>query len=796
MDSGDMVEFNPIKRTGGNPMTWYSPFARAITLVVILMMALPALGIPGFDIPDRGDIPGDIDDVLDDITDIAYIVDNPSIYGFGLGGDDGDPITTSLDDAITDAPFLDSYPHAQLPSGLNFRPTCDLSRGGDGYSMVVPGRYEGTFETFCLHAGTHGPGQGNGYLFAPLKGPWEHIIRGVLKTSEVHPEIPQRDVQYLIWSLLSRTRLSDMSDEMQVNARILMTADNIGEINASAFEIIPSGQTDAVFQYFDMPPEVERAMRTEGEIRRLATGGGSFEELEAVAVLSGDPLFGEDDRIIPETRWSYHPDGYFIRYYPHGYSSTDYEIVMPDNFMIETFNGDTISTIMDEHGKQIEITNGTVYFTWPEPGHPSNTLGHQVNLNGYNSGVTESWIREHRNEVERLVGDSEWVDYIVELGKLAKAIESSAIMTSAAENSQQRLVDMVCEAWMFAVISVNMQDDKEGVEVKAGDGLPEFDWRDRWRPLDPTDDTATPGNRGRQRLGGRDPRPTEDDWGEGGGIPEYKPDKNPPAHTAREGINEFNSYTDKMSYLENGLSGTAVNAVGFAIPNAIFSGLQEFTLTLWDFCIGALSSEPPRRDYDEIARRDSYTFIPLVSPADGPPERVDALNRFMRESLDVVEYLGAAVVTIDRQGGAVLDGDNYWAFEQAKALVYLKRQGGWETYEACDALDALIETLRSEGWDMVYVTADDIRAGQERLRSKGFSPAQLSAADYLQFTDSMKQAWMDYLLSIDPEDGAGSVMEAAEELSASLRGYADYLVSLPDVREEDMESWEHLSISP
>ena len=775
-------------------MNRYLPLTITSSLLLFLLLAVPALSLPGFGgipIPD----PDDITDIIDDVTDIDFIIGNLAAYG--LGTDQGDPITTCLDDAVTEVPFLDNYPYAPLATGENFLPCCRLPRGGDGYRMVMPGRYTGTFETFCLNAGTSGPGHGDGYLYAPLKGPWAHIIQGILKTSEVHPEITQHEVQYLIWSVLSRTSLSDMSPEMQGVARVLMTPENIGEINASAFEIIPFDQMDSVFSYLDMPPELEQISRAQSEIRSLATGGGSFEELEALAVLPGDPLRNENDREIPEVRWSYHPDGYFIRYYPHGYSSTDYEIAMPDKITIEVTNRESISSIEDEHGNRIEINGDTAIFSFWDPDNPRRILTFDINLRQHQSTVTNSWINQHRSEVRKLVGDSEWVDYIVELGKFAKSIEPQTPGTKNTDDPVFHMMDLACEAWMYAVIAVYSQTEKDA-EVKAGGaGLPDYDWRDSYRPLDPTDDTATPGDRGRQRLGGRDPRPSQDpDWGTAENIPEYKPDKNPPAHSAREGMDKFNSYNDTMGWFQNGVTGNVVNMVGFAIPNAVFGGLMEFTLTLWDNCIAATNMDPPRSDYDELASPDNFTFTPLVSPDDGPPDRVAALNSFLKESQDALGYMTAAVISVDRHGGAVLDGDSYWAYEQAKNLVYLQREAGWETYEAADALDNLIDELKSEGFDDAYVTADDIRDSQERLRNEGFTSEQLAAAEYLELTDSMLESWKEYLLSIDPDEGEGSVMEAAENLSAALRGYANYLVNLPDVHEEDIGAIDWPSVSP
>jgi hypothetical protein len=61
----------------------------------------------------------------------------------------------------------------------------------------------------------------------------------------------------------------------------------------------------------------------------LTTPGASFAEMERVAVLSGAAPLGEGSRDVPSGRWSLHPDGYYVRYLPSGYSSTRVEIWVP-----------------------------------------------------------------------------------------------------------------------------------------------------------------------------------------------------------------------------------------------------------------------------------------------------------------------------------------------------------------------------------------------------------------------------------------------------------------------------------
>src|SRR2546428_1745196 len=95
------------------------------------------------------------------------------------------PITTSLADALTEVAFLDNFtPEFPLPLGT-------APRTKEGEYKLRPGAYRYEAQSYCLHAGTHAPGRGEGYLYAPLRGPRAPIIRNLLRRSVQHPEIHQ-----------------------------------------------------------------------------------------------------------------------------------------------------------------------------------------------------------------------------------------------------------------------------------------------------------------------------------------------------------------------------------------------------------------------------------------------------------------------------------------------------------------------------------------------------------------------------------------------------------------------------
>jgi hypothetical protein len=80
-----------------------------------------------------------------------------------------------------------------------------------------------------------------------------------------------------------------------------------------------------------LPPSAQAVLRAESELRgMLRSTTATFDDMERVAVLAGLAPRGDGSRDIPMGRWSLHPDGYYVRYLPSGYSSTRIEVWVPD----------------------------------------------------------------------------------------------------------------------------------------------------------------------------------------------------------------------------------------------------------------------------------------------------------------------------------------------------------------------------------------------------------------------------------------------------------------------------------
>lgn len=100
-------------------------------------------------------------------------------------------ITTSIDDA---------YPVSFWINDID--EFYDPVEPQDYNAPLGPGYYRMTIQSYCLKAGTHGPTKGSGHLIAPIKGKLDNIVTNILTKSADHPEIAQKDIQLLLWSII------------------------------------------------------------------------------------------------------------------------------------------------------------------------------------------------------------------------------------------------------------------------------------------------------------------------------------------------------------------------------------------------------------------------------------------------------------------------------------------------------------------------------------------------------------------------------------------------------------------
>lgn len=449
------------------------------------------------------------------------------------------PVTTSLPDVLTEVPFLDFYT-TKFPMSAGY-----AERGSDGQFSLAPGAWTYQAQSYCLKAGTHGPGRGEGYGYAPLKGPKAPIVQSILRRSVDHPEIKQNDVQYLLWAIIARAKLSEMSRENQATAAKLLTPKEMFDLNGGALGILPESAKAKLMA--DLPPALKAILEAENRIRQMVTqANASFAEVERVAVLLGEPAPDAADRMdLPRQRWSYHPDGYFIRFDPHGYSSTNVDIYVPKPYTIVRDRKDRIVLISDDEGRRIDILytpstvkveasmrayrfdrvrfadasigKASVVGEWKKTGwtlvgvpDDSNTVaGETLVMTDISTRLVSS--RKRAREFENVVkqvgqrgqksSPQALVRDLVDLAHLQDAL--SALPAKKTDKRVAQQLDQVAEAWQYTL----QRGVTERADQRASLFPPEGPGESASRAgggnvdVDPSENVGVPGQTGRQRLG-------------------------------------------------------------------------------------------------------------------------------------------------------------------------------------------------------------------------------------------------------------------------------------------------------
>jgi len=105
-----------------------------------------------------------------------------------------------------------------------------------------------------------------------------------------------------------------------------------------------------------MPEAVRPMMEARAKVRSmLGKGYSSYGDLERAAVLTGTHPMGKGSLDVKPGRWSFHPDGYFVRYFPTGYSQTLIQLQVPSGYSVKRDNLNRITSVSNDLGQGLEI---------------------------------------------------------------------------------------------------------------------------------------------------------------------------------------------------------------------------------------------------------------------------------------------------------------------------------------------------------------------------------------------------------------------------------------------------------
>ena len=192
----------------------------------------------------------------------------------------------------------------------------DLPATQDGEIMLSDGFYEADFKSYCLQPGTPSPSDRDAYMQGPLTAYRKDIVETILRNSLKKPELEQRNIQLLLWSVVSGSDFRRLSWEVQGTAQQLLTRKQIFELEGGVMGIVKTVSMAL--------PETGAT----GEMKHLfETGTSSYEAYERVAVLRESSRITKPE--IKKDQWYKQPGGYWLRYFPSSYQHVKVQVYVP-----------------------------------------------------------------------------------------------------------------------------------------------------------------------------------------------------------------------------------------------------------------------------------------------------------------------------------------------------------------------------------------------------------------------------------------------------------------------------------
>lgn len=196
----------------------------------------------------------------------------------------------------------------------------DLPQTQDGGFVLAPGFYEAEFKTYCLQPGTPDPSQGDAYLQGPVTGYRKDIIESVLLNSRGESQMDQKNIQLLLWSVVSGSDFNKLSHSVQADAMKLLTPKQIFELKGGVLGIIKTVSYSSGI------------LNNNKDMQRLFnTGINSYESFERLAVLREQSKITKKN--VKYDQWYRQKENYYVRYFPVSYKKVRVQVYVPDSLM-------------------------------------------------------------------------------------------------------------------------------------------------------------------------------------------------------------------------------------------------------------------------------------------------------------------------------------------------------------------------------------------------------------------------------------------------------------------------------
>lgn len=226
-----------------------------------------------------------------------------------------------------------------VASGQNPQSLMDLPQTQNGGFVLAPGFYEAEFKTYCLQPGTPDPSQGDAYLQGPVTGYRKDIIESVLLNSRERPELDQKNIQLLLWSVVSGSNFNKLSQPVQADAMKLLTPKQVFTLKGGVAGVIKTVTKSS------------KVFNAESGMQRLfETGITSYESFERLAVLNEPSQIRRTG--VKYDQWYKQKENYYVRYFPASYKKVKIQVYVPDSVMNAEGKLDGEYVVFDPTGQQ------------------------------------------------------------------------------------------------------------------------------------------------------------------------------------------------------------------------------------------------------------------------------------------------------------------------------------------------------------------------------------------------------------------------------------------------------------
>lgn len=260
-----------------------------------------------------------------------------------------EPLTTTIKDIK-----LLGWPEFDRATLIDPKPITEELKTAEGKFKLKPGSYTAELQSFCARGYTYGPTQGMGYVLGEWKGSKADFLQTLMRAYGQKGGVDQKDVQLLVWSVLARVKPDKMNEGAKRALFHLMGHDSTKLLADGALDYLNDSAMNEISRR--LTPALRPFFEADNKMRGLfAKAGTTYQEFERLGVLeTTEPL----KTSVPRGRWNLSPQGYFVRYFPSGYSQVKTEIIVPDVPRVEK----------DSKGRltQLKIADFTLQITYDE----------------------------------------------------------------------------------------------------------------------------------------------------------------------------------------------------------------------------------------------------------------------------------------------------------------------------------------------------------------------------------------------------------------------------------------------